>query len=177
MVCGLGARKPGASSTTSQAVFSLSFSCILGVIVDKKALSLISSFKRSGISLHSNHLTIMAFLRSTHPVLCCIFLLAFVLAPLFDSMGCDNFARSSPSPGSGVEIKCVHLPGGSASGESHNQGEEDNAHVSCPICYTLTEITYSLTFGTPLFTRTFSPQPLHVSFFLVPLPIYKPPQN
>ena len=116
--------------------------------------------------------------KKLHPsLLCLIVASAFIVSPVLDSMACDDFSRSSPSPGSGIEIRCGHAPTASTSDAASDNGSESDVHVFCPLCYSLTGVSDSPAIGRPILARILSVKPVFVSLALVASPIYKPPQN
>ena len=109
-------------------------------------------------------------------------ILAFITAPFFDSMACDDLARSAPSPGSGLEIKCRDFarvnnsaPGRAADADGQPTG--CNVHVLCPICFAVAETASFYDFQIFLLTATLRTEPLHLSLVALAFPIDKPPQN
>ena len=107
--------------------------------------------------------------------------MVFVTAPFFDSMACDDLARSAPCPGSGLEIRCKDFtgannpePGRDVDGQPSTGS---NVHVLCPICFTIAETASYYDFQIFLLTATLKPEPLHLSFAALASPIDKPPQN
>jgi hypothetical protein len=111
-----------------------------------------------------------------------ITLMTMILSPFLDSMGCDDFARSSPSPGSAITICCRDLSGGSRSfvETGKNSGgqdlPEDHVHVLCPICLAVADGLSSYEHN--LFEVTFFKLlPFSVLLIQPSIPIYKPPQN
>ncbi len=111
-----------------------------------------------------------------------ITLMAMILSPFFDSMACDDFARSSPSPGSGITIRCRDIYGGSRFfvETGRNSGDqplpENDVHVLCPICLAVADGLSS--YDPDLFEATFFKLPPRPVLLIQPsIPIYKPPQN
>jgi hypothetical protein len=111
-----------------------------------------------------------------------ITLMAMILSPFFDSMACDDFARNSPSPGSGMTIRCIDIYGSSRSfvETGKNSGDqpfpENDVHVLCPVCLAVADGLSS--YDHDLFEATFFKLQPHPVLLIQPsIPIYKPPQN
>ena len=109
--------------------------------------------------------------------------LAFVVVPFVDSMACDDLARSAPSPGSGLEIRCKDFAkvdksaSGSDAGPDGQPSAGCNVHVLCPICFAVAETASFYDFQIFLLTATLRTEPLHLSLVALTFPIDKPPQN
>jgi hypothetical protein len=111
-----------------------------------------------------------------------ITLMAMIFSPFFDSMACDDFARNSPSPGSGMTVGCKDFSGGSRSAIETGKGSgdqpfpENDVHVLCPICLAVAERLSS--FDHDLFEVVFFKLLPAPEILIQPsIPIYKPPQN
>ena len=109
-------------------------------------------------------------------------LMTMILSPFFDSMSCDDFARSSPAPGTAMTICCKDFSGGSRPPDEAggNPGDsplsESHVHVLCPICLGVADGLSS--YDHDLFEATiFNPIPFSVFLIQPSIPIYKPPQN
>jgi hypothetical protein len=109
--------------------------------------------------------------------------LAFVVIPFLDSMACDDLARSAPSPGRGLEVRCKDLAkldksaSGTDAGSDGQPSKGCNVHVLCPICFTIAETACSYDFQIFLLTAAWRPEPLQISLAALASPIDKPPQN
>jgi hypothetical protein len=111
-----------------------------------------------------------------------ITLAAVIFSPFFDSMACDDFAQSSPAPGTAMTICCKDFSGGSPPLDEAggNPGDlplpESHVHVLCPVCLAVADGLSS--YGPDLFEAAiFTPIPF-TGFLIQPsIPIYKPPQN
>ncbi len=111
-----------------------------------------------------------------------LILMTMVLSPFLDSMACDDFARSSPSPGSAFTICCRDFfadPRSSAGSGQNSDGQplpENHVHVLCPICLAVAD---GLSAYDPDVFEVAIFKPISFSVFLIQpsIPIYKPPQN
>src|SRR3972149_4904986 len=107
-------------------------------------------------------------------------LLALFFIPFLDSMACDDFARSSPAPGTGVEIRCnlfsgAAVPLASGMGLNDQEQKESSVHFFCPICLTLAEATAFYNVGISPSMSIFKHQPFRKALIQINFPIYKPP--
>jgi hypothetical protein len=107
---------------------------------------------------------------------------ALIFIPCLDSMACDDFARSAPTSGAGIEIQCIGFSGtampftGGMEADGQEQ-EESGVHFFCPLCFTIAAGTFFYPVGIPLLVSIFMPQPSRVARVHTYVPIYKPPQN
>ena len=111
-----------------------------------------------------------------------LILMIMVLSPFLDSMACDDFAQSSPSPGSAMTICCRGFSAdpGPFAGAGRNSVDqplpENHVHVLCPICLAVADGVSAYDpdhFGVAIFRSV----PFSVFLIQPSIPIYKPPQN
>ena len=109
--------------------------------------------------------------------------LIFTTAPFFDSLACDDFARGSPCPGGGIEIRCKHFLDGNNwrspkdAGSNGQSSSDENVHAFCPICFSIAPTSFSYDIGFPRAAAIFRLPPLLLCLAQTQLSIYKPPQN
>jgi hypothetical protein len=110
-------------------------------------------------------------------------LLAMIVVPLLDSMACDDFGRSAPSPGSGLEIshrdgsECLHPCTLWDAGGGGPSSPAKSVHFLCPICHNFAETAVGVDFRVSFLATIFKPQRLQISLAQLNFPIDKPPQN